>query len=205
MKVLIPCQERTSKTAAKPFQQFLCFGRAQGTQRDDLNATRKLGGAKKRLEQWLRGSGQTMGCLARFECLQEIRSEQQPLVQRSHGSQIAESRLQRRKHAFPSGRNAGRKPDGQARKRLNVLVLCELVKVVDRVRQPGELALVASCTIRFRSCFSEATNRRPFSEPDALQRTGQEILAAKDFSRRMDFGSECKEGNHGFLFPKSRW
>ena len=72
-----------------------------------------------------------MGSLARLECPEEIRCEQQLLVRRGHGGQMVKVVYEDESmHPRPGG-DAGRKQDGQVCERLKILVLCKLVKVVD--------------------------------------------------------------------------
>ncbi len=89
------------------------------------------------------------------------------------------------------------------RERLQVLVFCELMKVVDCVCQPGKLALVGELHNPVQIVFLGGYQPGVFSqEPNALQRTGQEILAAKDFGRREGFWQRSEERNDRILFPE---
>ena len=102
-----------------------------------------------------------------------------------------------------SGGDVGRKQYGQACERLKVLVFRELMKMIDRVRQPGKLALVSELHNPVQIVLLGDQQPGVFSqEPDALQSAGQEILPAKSFGGWNRFWQRRIERDDRFLFPE---
>jgi len=101
------------------------------------------------------------------------------------------------------GGDAGRKQYGKACESLKILVFRELMKMIDRVRQPGKLALVSELHNPVQIVLLGGQQPGVFpQEPDALQRAGEEILPAKCFGGWDGFWQRSKEWDNRFLLPE---
>src|SRR5262245_2381305 len=81
--------------------------------------------------------------MTRGKCLEKVGHQNRHLCGRSNRGKMV--KISQEDESIQTGPrcDAGWEQYGQARKRLQILVLRELLKVINRVRKPGQLALVS--------------------------------------------------------------